>query len=109
MLAAERGSEKKVYKKGFGGGGRGTRGDSRIRSGLVAGGGGGGEDARAPRDYDGATGSARPAPHFHLPAPLAVRHLELDLAELLLRRLRRGPSAARLRAPPAPGCRREQP
>lgn len=75
------------------------------------------EDARAPREYDGAVrvgvaGAARsalPAPHAHLLAPRSVRHLELDLAALLSRRLRRGPSAARLHAPQAPGCRPEPP
>lgn len=114
MLAVERGS---------GAGGGGTRSDGprrpqgRIRSGRVAGVGGREEGARAPREYDGAVragvaGAARsalPAPHAHLLAPRSVRHLELDLAALLSRRLRRGPSAARLHAPQAPGCRQEPP
>lgn len=57
----------------------------------------------------GAACSALPAPHAHLLAPRSVRHLELDLAALLSRRLRRGPSAARLHAPQAPDCRQEPP
>lgn len=77
----------------------------------------GGEGARAPREYDGAVragvaGAARAAlsaPHAHLLAPRSVRHLELDLAALLPRRLRRGPSAARLHPPQAPGRRQEPP
>lgn len=77
----------------------------------------GGREVRAPREYDGAVrvgvaGAARSAlsaPHAHLLAPRSVRHLELDLAALLSRRLRRGPSAARLHAPQAPGCRQEPP
>ena len=55
----------------------------------------------------GAARAALPAPHAHLLAPRSLRHLELDLAALLSRRLRRGPSAARLHAPQAPGRRQE--
>lgn len=47
------------------------------------------------------------APHARLLAPRSLRHLELDLEALLPRRLRRGPSAARLHAPQAPGRRQE--
>lgn len=55
----------------------------------------------------GAARFALPAPHAHLLAPRSVRHLELALAALLPRCHRRGPSAARLHAPQAPGCRQE--
>lgn len=73
--------------------------------------------AQAPQEYDGAvragvagaTRAALPAPHAHLLAPRSVRHLELDLEALLPCRLRRGPSAARLYAPQAPGSRQEPP
>lgn len=57
----------------------------------------------------GAARSALPAPHAHLLAPRSVWHLELDLAALLPRRIRRGPSAARLHAPKDPGCRQKPP
>jgi hypothetical protein len=76
---------------------------------------GGRGGARTPQEHHGAlrpgvaaaARAAPPAPHAQLPAPRPLRRLEPALAALLWRRLRCGPSAARLHAPQTAGRRQE--